>query len=228
MIPWADHEPAWTVLARSDPWCLPAEVLSLPRHGRLLFCVRRDGRSSLDRLGCGRRRDRRRHRVALVILAIWRWSSAPNRRSTRASRTCSPSSRSRSTSSRRWSRKSEPRCRRTRSRRSSCCRRGSGTRAVRCSCPSTIAWIYPKKTTTYRNGVKQAVNHKLIIRTLYAPLRGLSIEAQPSAGEAILGAVSRQAPWAFVGYDQQREIQWYTQSQAITDDIRARRDQMRG
>jgi len=87
-----------------------------------------------------------------------------------------------------------------------------------------IAWIYPKNTTTYRNGVKQGTSHELMVHPLYAPHKGLSVAAGPGGSEAIMNAVIKQAPWTVVGY--QAGLQ--TLSGGLADTVRARRDTMRG
>lgn len=90
-----------------------------------------------------------------------------------------------------------------------------------------IAWIYPKRTTTVSNGDRTTV-HELIIRPLYAPNSQISIAAGPSASETVINAVAKHAPWALVGFDQQRNIQWMTSGQKeLVDAVSARREQLR-
>lgn len=86
-----------------------------------------------------------------------------------------------------------------------------------------IAWIYPKNTTTYRNGVKQGTTHELMVHPLYAPHAGLSVAAGPGGSEAIMNAVTKHAPWAIVGY--QAGLQ--ALSGGLSDTVRTRRDAMR-
>lgn len=73
-----------------------------------------------------------------------------------------------------------------------------------------VAWAYKHTLTQYRNGVKEGQFHTLIVRPIYAPETSLEVSARSTEVEQLVRYIAQRAPWAWIGFDEQRKQMWAT------------------